>query len=213
MAVNGLFQSKSRRLASILIGFLMVAAGLVLARYSLTADANSFEPVAKSESPKLDHQVGSVQQKKMKSNLVDKDKLSSDWTLKSLDGESIQLSSYRGQPVLLVFWATWCPYCKKLLPGIQKLHENYSDKGLKIIAVNIREDWKPDVYWRNHEYTFDAVLDGDQVAKIYGVRGTPGVVFVAPTGEVLAVKSFSDPEHPSLTQFAEYFTQQKIELE
>ena len=134
------------------------------------------------------------------------DYASTDWTLTNLEGNAVKLSGYQGQPVLLVFWATWCPYCKKLLPGIQRLHEKYQDKGLKIIAVNIREDWKPHVYWRNHEYTFDAVLEGDDVGKIYGISGTPGLVFIDPAGEVKSVQSFSDPEHPILEKFAAFYT-------
>jgi len=125
-----------------------------------------------------------------------------DWTLNNLAGESITLSDYKGRPTLLVFWATWCPYCKKLLPGIAELNEKYESKGLKVLAVNIREDWKPEVYWRNFGYKFDTVLDGDEVGKIYGVSGTPTVVFIAPSGKVLGVKSFSDPNHPLLEKFA-----------
>ncbi len=125
-----------------------------------------------------------------------------DWTLNNLAGELITLSDYQGRPTLLVFWATWCPYCKKLLPGIAELNEKYESQGLKVLAVNIREDWKPEVYWRNFGYQFDTVLEGDEVAKIYGVSGTPGVVFIAPSGKVLGVQSFSDPHHPLLERFA-----------
>jgi len=125
-----------------------------------------------------------------------------DWTLINQKEELITLSDSEGQPTLLIFWATWCPYCKKLLPGIQELHEKYESKGLKIIAVNIREDWEPKTYWRNFGYEFDTVLDGDQVATIYGVTGTPGIVFIAPSGKVLGVQSFSDPHHPLLERFA-----------
>jgi len=125
-----------------------------------------------------------------------------DWTLKNLSGESITLSDYQGKPTLLVFWATWCPYCKKLLPGIAKLDEKYRNQGLKVLAVNIKEDWKPEVYWRNHEYQFETVLQGDEVAEKYGIRGTPGIVFIAPSGQVLGVQQFSDPEHPLLERFA-----------
>jgi len=131
--------------------------------------------------------------------------LGDDWTLTNIQGQSVTLSKYQGQPVILVFWATWCPYCKKLLPGMQKLHEKYAQEGLKIIAVNIKEDWKPEVYWRNHEYQFDAVLSGDDIADKYGIKGTPGVVFIAPSGEVLNVSHFSDPDHPSLEKFAQHF--------
>lgn len=125
-----------------------------------------------------------------------------DWTLINQKDEPITLSDYEGQPTLLIFWATWCPYCKKLLPGIQELHEKYQSKGLKIIAVNIKEDWEPKTYWRNFGYEFDTVLEGDQVATIYGVTGTPGIVFIAPSGKVLGVQSFSDPHHPLLERFA-----------
>lgn len=125
-----------------------------------------------------------------------------DWTLVNQKGESVTLSNYNEQPVLLIFWATWCPYCKKLLPGIEKLHRKYSAKGLKVIAVNIREDWQPLTYWKNFGYSFDTVLDGDDVAKNYGIKGTPGIVFIAPSGKVLGVQSFSDPHHPLLEKFA-----------
>jgi len=125
-----------------------------------------------------------------------------DWTLNNLAGETITLSDYQGRPTLLIFWATWCPYCKKLLPGIAELNDKYESQGLKVLAVNIKEDWKPEVYWRNFGYKFDTVLEGDEVAKIYGVKGTPGIVFIAPSGKVLGVKSFSDPRHPLLERFA-----------
>lgn len=128
-----------------------------------------------------------------------------DWTLTSVTGESVTLSQYKGQPVILVFWATWCPYCKKLLPGIAELNDKYHTKGLKVIAVNIKEDWKPAVYWKNHGYKFDAVLEGDDIAEMYEIIGTPGVVFIAPSGEVLKVAHFSEPNHPSLEKFAQHF--------
>lgn len=131
-----------------------------------------------------------------------------DWVLENLKREKIRLSDYKGQPVLLVFWATWCPYCKKLLPGIAELNQKYESRGLKVIAVNIREDWKPEVYWRNHGYTFDTVLEGDRVAAKYGISGTPGLVFIEPEGKVLGIQSFSDPHHPLLEKFASMYTKE-----
>ncbi|MGJ8693154.1 MAG: peroxiredoxin family protein [Thalassotalea sp.] len=128
-----------------------------------------------------------------------------DWTLKNANDDPVTLSDYQGKPVLLVFWATWCPYCKKLLPGIEALHQKYANNGLKVIAVNIKEDWLPKVYWRNHEYTFDTVLAGDDVADIYGIKGTPALVFIAPDGKVLNINYFSDPKHPTLEKFAQYY--------
>ena len=128
-----------------------------------------------------------------------------DWLLKNTEDTEIRLSDYQGKPVILVFWATWCPYCKKLLPGIAKLHEKYHTKGLTVFAVNIKEDWQPKTYWRNHDYQFDALLNGDDVAELYNVRGTPAVVFIAPDGKVLKTAHFSDPNHASLEQFAQFY--------
>ncbi|WP_206485253.1 TlpA disulfide reductase family protein [Thalassotalea sp. G2M2-11] len=139
---------------------------------------------------------------------IDSTYLGEDWTLTNLNNQAVTLSDYQGQPVILVFWATWCPYCKKLLPGITLLNDKYQQQGLKVIAVNIKEDWKPHLYWRNHGYTFDAVLEGDAIAQMYGIKGTPGIVFIAPSGKVLKVTHFSDPEHPSLEKFAQHFLAQ-----
>lgn len=128
-----------------------------------------------------------------------------DWLLKNTEDAEVRLSDYQGKPVILVFWATWCPYCKKLLPGIAKLHEKYQAKGLTVFAVNIKEDWQPKTYWRNHDYKFDALLNGDDVAELYNVQGTPAVVFIAPDGKVLKSAYFSDPNHASLEQFAQFY--------
>lgn len=156
---------------------------------SFNADADLW--LEKNESHSSDHQNKEYQSK--------------DWTLTNLAGEKVTLSSFQGKPIILVFWATWCPYCKKLLPGLQTLHEKYQAKGLNIIAVNIREDWKPHVYWRNHQYTFEAVLAGDDIAEHYGIKGTPGIVFIAPNGKLLKVAHFSEPAHPSLEKFAQHY--------
>lgn len=132
-----------------------------------------------------------------------------DWSLFNLNGDKVTLSAYQGKPVILVFWATWCPYCKKLLPGIESLHQKYEDLGLKVIGVNIREDWQPKTYWGNHGYTFDTVLDGDDIADIYGISGTPGIVFIDPNGRVLKATNFSDPNHPSLELFSQHYLTEK----
>ncbi len=158
--------------------------------------------LAAAEFVKVDKAIESKQSSPTETNHY----AGTDWILTNLSGEKIKLSDYQGRPVILVFWATWCPYCKKLLPGIAELNDKYESKGLKVIAINIKEDWKPEVYWRNHGYTFESVLNGDEVAKIYGVNGTPGIVFIDKSGKVLGVHSFSDPHHPLLEKFASSFT-------
>src|SRR5690625_3213867 len=62
------------------------------------------------------------------------------FTLETLDGEEVKLSDYRGQKVLLNFWATWCPPCRAEMPDMQKYHEE--DDDAVILAVNLTETEK-----------------------------------------------------------------------
>src|SRR5699024_5486469 len=63
--------------------------------------------------------------------------LAPDFELKTVDGETVKLSDFRGEKVLLNFWATWCPPCRAEMPDMQKYHEDY-DEGV-ILAVNLVE--------------------------------------------------------------------------
>jgi len=102
-----------------------------------------------------------------------------DWTLVSAEHETVRLSEeVRRQPVVLFFWATWCPYCKALMPHLQSLRLEHGDE-IKILAINfIAADGDPVGFVRNAGYDFVVLPDGDAVAEAYRVYGTPGVVIV-----------------------------------
>jgi len=68
---------------------------------------------------------------------LEKGNLAPDFELETLDGETVKLSDFRGEKVLLNFWATWCPPCRAEMPDMQKYHENHED-GV-ILAVNLLE--------------------------------------------------------------------------
>jgi thiol-disulfide isomerase/thioredoxin len=77
-----------------------------------------------------------------------------------------------------LFWATWCPYCKALMPHLQSLRLEHGDK-IKILAINfIEADGDPVGFVRNAGYDFVVLPDGDAVAEAYRVYGTPGVIIV-----------------------------------
>lgn len=63
-----------------------------------------------------------------------------DFELQDLDGKAVKLSSYRGEAVLVNFWATWCGPCQAEMPLLQDRYTTYHDSGLEILAVNIGED-------------------------------------------------------------------------
>ena len=101
-----------------------------------------------------------------------------DWTLVAADGQTVNLNEeVQKQTTLLLFWATWCPYCKALMPHLQSMVLEYGDK-LKVLAINIMEDGDPLEFIESAGYDFTLLLNGDDVADSYNVSGTPGVVVI-----------------------------------
>lgn len=104
--------------------------------------------------------------------------LAPDWTLLSADGQTVRLQDELGQqPVVLFFWATWCPYCEALMPHLQSIRLEYGDD-LKILAINFREKADPVAYIRDAGYDFTILPKGDEVAELYEIYGTPGLIVV-----------------------------------
>ncbi len=104
--------------------------------------------------------------------------VAADWTLVAADGQAINLNDEsQKQTTVLLFWATWCPYCKALMPHLQSVVLEYGDK-VKILAINIMEDGDPVEFIESAGYDFTLLLNGDDVADTYGVTGTPGVFVV-----------------------------------
>lgn len=108
-----------------------------------------------------------------------------DFTLHSIKGDEVKLSDFKGKKVLLNFWATWCPPCKKEIPDIQKFYET-ADKNMVILAVNI--DPENDVIGfadKNH-LTFPILLDHQDkdkpVSNQYQVMSIPTSFFIDSKG-------------------------------
>ncbi|WMS87166.1 TlpA disulfide reductase family protein [Pleionea litopenaei] len=121
------------------------------------------------------------------------DRTAKDFTLPTLDGATITLSEYKDQAVVLVFWATWCPYCKKLLPGIERLHQTYGEKGLKVIAINVMEDGDPAAYIKQHNYSFSVALKGDSIMNNFMVPATPTIAILSKNNQWHDHLNLSDP--------------------
>lgn len=109
---------------------------------------------------------------------------------RDLDGATIRLSDYQGQPVMVNFWATWCPPCRMELPDFQTAYNTYQDDGLVILAVNQDE---PETlirsfFYDDNGFTFTPVLDeGSRISRSYGIHSFPTTIFVNGEGVVTAV--------------------------
>ncbi len=110
---------------------------------------------------------------------ADEQRLAPDWTLTTPDGEPVTLSEVAAKrPVVLLFWATWCPYCKALMPHLQSIDLEYGDQ-IEILAIHFRDDkGDPVSFVRDAGYDFTVLTDGNDVAKLNGIWGTPGLLIV-----------------------------------
>ncbi|HTE05267.1 MAG TPA: TlpA disulfide reductase family protein [Planctomycetota bacterium] len=112
-----------------------------------------------------------------------------DFTLKDAQGVEHSLSSLRGKLVVLDFWATWCGPCKAAMPGVQKLHERFKDKGVVVIGVDGFErsaDADPAGYMAGKGYTYTLLLHGEALAESYAIEGLPTFLVIGDDGVVLA---------------------------
>jgi len=104
-----------------------------------------------------------------------------DWTLNNKDGKPVEYYKDSENNVsVILFWATWCPYCATLMPHLEVIYRKYRNKGVKVYAVDIFEDGKinPIEHFAAKEYTYTLLLEGDEVAKQYTVKGTPGLFVI-----------------------------------
>jgi len=111
-----------------------------------------------------------------------------EFNLNTLDDVNVSLSDYVGDPILIVFFASWCPYCQSEAPIVQSVFEKYQSKGFKVLAVNVTEnDNVADVelFAQNYGWEFPVLLDNDgKVGDLYHQSGVPMNVFIDRQGVI-----------------------------
>jgi len=96
-----------------------------------------------------------------------------------LDGSTLKGGDLAGKPTLVVFWATWCPTCRKELPQLEQLYQRHKAAGFQILAVSIdAERLEVDEFWRDHPYTFPVTMRSDRHSAIFGPTKTPPRFFL-----------------------------------
>lgn len=111
--------------------------------------------------------------------------LAPDFALEDLSGKPWRLRDLRGKVVFLNFWATWCIPCRQEMPTMEKLHREFKEQGLEVVAINFRES-KKEVrkFFDELGLTFTSLLDKDgKVSEEYGAWSIPLSYFVNRKGE------------------------------
>jgi thiol-disulfide isomerase/thioredoxin len=106
--------------------------------------------------------------------------------LASMAGSTVNLDQYKGQVVMLNFWASWCGPCREEMPILEKLHAKYKPMGFAMIGVNVEPDSAEAAKWlKATPVTFPILFDTkSEVSKLYSVQSMPSTVIIDRKGNL-----------------------------
>jgi thiol-disulfide isomerase/thioredoxin len=116
----------------------------------------------------------------------------------TLDGRPLRWTDYRGKVVLVNFWATWCPYCRKEMPNIRANYDRYHDRGFEVIGYSNDEDREAlEAYLRENKIPWENLLSTDPQATgrnspmsvRYGILSIPTSILVGKDGKVVSLQA------------------------
>lgn len=114
--------------------------------------------------------------------------LAPDFSLQDLGRNTFNLSSYRDkQPVILFFWTTWCPFCRRELKMLKDIYPQLQKDGSELLAISVGEPvYKVDNFVRGYALNFKVLLDKDiAVADAYDILGVPTYVLIDKKGRIV----------------------------
>lgn len=110
------------------------------------------------------------------------------FTLRAVDGRTLRMSDFRGKPVILDFWATWCAPCRASMPHLNTLQSRYRDRGLVVLGLSV-DDAEPQMVRRYADrlgVTFRIALADEKILDLYGpIRAIPTTFFINRRGDIV----------------------------
>ncbi len=130
-----------------------------------------------------------------------------EFSLSTPDGRTVGLAQLRGKVVFLNFWATWCPPCRLEMPSMERLHKEFKDQGLALLAVDVGESPKQVArFMAEFRLSFPTLLDEDgEVSTRSGVRGLPTTFLIDRSGRIVGTavgaRDWAGPDGRALIRF------------
>ncbi len=110
-----------------------------------------------------------------------------DFTLQDLSGKTWTRSALKGKVVLVNFWATWCPPCRKEMPDLERLYKEFGDRGFVVLAISDEDQSKVKPFIAQAGYSFPVLLDrGRKVNDAYHIQGIPNSFLYDRQGKLVA---------------------------
>lgn len=118
------------------------------------------------------------------------------FVLTDLNGKKHQLSDYKGQGVLLNFWGTWCPPCKKEMPALNEAYKAFKDKGVQVISINIAQsDFEVRDFVSSYGLDFPMTIDKTKsVMRAYNVDQLPATFLIDSNGKIKRILTYGITE-------------------
>lgn len=121
-----------------------------------------------------------------------------DFKLQNLEEQTISLSDFKGKPVLINFWASWCGPCAFEMPFLQQIYEEWSDRGLVLLAINVGESSSTvEKFMQEHNLSFSVLLDTKKVVtREYNIVAYPTTFFIDKDGVIqdIVIGAFTNKE-------------------
>ena len=111
----------------------------------------------------------------------------SNFTILDLENKEFSLSDIKGKPIILFFWTTWCPHCRKELKLLNALHAEFLQNGVELAAINVEETAdKVQRFMGSYPLSYRVLLDTDtKVAQAYGILGVPTYILINKEGRIV----------------------------
>jgi peroxiredoxin len=178
-----------RRVSLLLAGFILLAAAVAVILLGGSLLGKKGEEDALAGVPRLSSSTPQVLDLRA-AEALEVGQQAPDFTLPDVAGNEVSLSGYRGQPVIVNFWATWCAPCEIEMPELEQAYQERKDDGLVILAVNRDEDRGAveRFFYEELELSFTPLLDDEaRVNSLYRIVGLPTTFFIDAEGIIRAV--------------------------